>query len=226
MRTRPSDPLRLDNVSLASQLLYRGINRVPCLHVAGRYNVTISHESKFIWFRVAKAGTRTILNHFKGHDVCLDAEHASDVYYSPGLYSNYFKFAFVRNPWDRLVSCWFDKVVNTNLYRFNDIERIRMREFDNFIDYVAGLNLRECDRHLRLQCALIDLNNIDYVGRMEAFEVDFRNVCNKLDVPVGDVEAKNVSDGRGRYHGYYDQALRDKVLEIYAKDIRIFGYHF
>ena len=226
MQTMPNDPFRLDIMSRASQGLCKGISEVACLHVVGRYNMTISHAWKFIWFRVAKVGTRTIFNHLKQQGVYLDVEHPSNVYYCPRLYGDYFKFAFVRNPWDRLVSCWLDKVVNNNLYRFNEDERTRMMRLEKFVDYVAGLDLGECDRHLRLQCTLIDLNNIDYVGRMEVFDEDFRNVCHKLGVSVGWVEAKNMSAGRKPYQVYYNEALRDKVLEMYGKDIRMFGYHF
>ncbi len=53
------------------------------------YNLTISHHYRFVWFRVAKVGTRTILEHFKASDVPLDvgplALRGVYVYRSPGL---------------------------------------------------------------------------------------------------------------------------------------------
>src|SRR5262245_19376649 len=118
MRTKPGDPGRLSRMSRVLQGLYRGMSRVRIIPSAGPYNLTVSHERKFVWFRVAKVGTRTILNHFLDRGVRLDAEHASDVHYPPRAYADYFKFAFVRNPWDRLVSCWADKVVASNLFGF------------------------------------------------------------------------------------------------------------
>ncbi|MGD9799699.1 MAG: sulfotransferase family 2 domain-containing protein, partial [Parvularculaceae bacterium] len=87
------------------QLPFRAINALPILPSQRRYNLTISSERKFIWFRVAIVGTRTILHALKNANAPLDAREESHLYLFPNLQRDYFKFAFVRNPWDRLVSC-------------------------------------------------------------------------------------------------------------------------
>ncbi|MCH5375184.1 MAG: sulfotransferase family protein [Planctomycetes bacterium] len=226
MRTRASKPDRLDAFSKVSQLLYRGASLLPFAPSIGRYNITVCRERKFIWFRVAKAGTRTILGHLRRSGVRLDAEHASYVHYPVNLYAAYFKFAFVRNPWDRLVSCWHNKVVDSDYFNFGEPQRREMQHFPNFVDFVSGLNIEACDRHLRLQCRLIDLSNLDFLGRLEAFDADFAEICRALGLSAANVAQENASAGRRPYQQSYDDRLRDKVFHIYEKDIRIFRYAF
>ncbi|MDH3935221.1 MAG: sulfotransferase family 2 domain-containing protein, partial [Gammaproteobacteria bacterium] len=98
MKTIPGKPGRLDKKSKTVQRLYKLINKVPFIPSAGRYKLTVSHSRKFIWFRVPKAGSSTILSHLRESDVHLDMERAGRIHYPVKLYKDYFKFAFVRNP--------------------------------------------------------------------------------------------------------------------------------
>jgi hypothetical protein len=200
---------------------------IPILPSADRYDLTISHEKRFLWFRVAKVGTRTILNHFERSAITLEAARANSVFYSPRLYADYFKFAFVRNPWDRLVSCWVDKVVANKGRRFNFSEARYndMLKFENFVEFVSSLNVKDCDRHLRLQCEIVDLNNIDYLGRLETFETDFREICRRLQIACEAIDSRNVFP-RKHYREYFTDELREKVAKIYQRDIQVFGYQY
>jgi hypothetical protein len=226
MRTLSNDVIRLDRTSRWLQGCYRAIAGIPFLPSSGSYNLTISNTKKFVWFRVAKAGTRTIYHHFLNHQVPLEVEHVSSIHYAPKLYSGYYKFAFVRNPWDRLVSCWLDKVVANNRFGFKEPQLTRVREFKNFVGYVSSLDLETCDHHLRLQSKLIDITHIDYVGRLESFEPDFNAICERLGVDCQVVKPLNSSASRKPYHDYYDDDLQKKVAALYSRDIQIFGYRF
>jgi hypothetical protein len=227
MRTLPGQPEQLDRTSRISQIVLEKVAHIPVLPASGRYNLTISHEKRFLWYRVAKVGTRTILYHLRRHNVALDVEHASFVRYMPKLYSDYFKFAFVRNPWDRLVSCWTEKILGGKgaIFQVPESELARMKDFARFVDWVSTLDLKTCDRHLRWQCELIDLNNLDYLGRLETFAQDFVSICNHLQIQCEEIISRNVSEHRP-YADYYTDELREKVLQMYAKDVRMFGYQF
>src|SRR5262245_60245350 len=227
MRTRPGHPDRLDRASRLSQFVLETVAHIPVLPASGTYNLTISHEKRFLWYRVAKAGTRTILHHFKRHTVPLDVEHASFIRYTPQLYADYFKFAFVRNPWDRLVSCWAEKILTGKgaIFQLPESELARLHDFERFVDFVSTLDLRTCDRHLRWQCELIDLNHIDYLGRLETFAQEFAFICHHLHIQCDEIISRNVSAHRP-YADYYTGELRDKVFQMYSRDVRMFGYHF
>lgn len=227
MRTLPGKPGRLDKKSKAIQRIYKVMSKVPFLPSAGRYKLTISHARKFIWFRVPKAGSSTILTHLRESEVFLDMERAGRIYYPVKLYADYFKFAFVRNPWSRLVSCWQNKVVDSNVeFRFAESELRRMQDFEEFVNFVAHLDIEKCNSHLRLQTALIDLNSIDYLGRMETFGDDVNYIFRKLGLHEKEIVPKNVTSNSKPYQNHYSQDLAAKVAQIYRKDIRMFGYRF
>lgn len=113
-------------LSNAYQLLYRFHIPIRPKSSSSRCDFTICHEKKFMWFRVAKVGTRAILAHLKRNRVELAAGHANNVYCLPPHFRDCYKFAFVRNPWDRLVSCWLNKVVNSNCFNFSKSTYVRM----------------------------------------------------------------------------------------------------
>ena len=111
------------------------------------------------------------------------------------------------------------------LFGFSEQQRGQMQSFEKFVDFVAGLDLAKCDRHLRLQSQLIDLNHLDFLGRMENFAEDFRQVCERAGIPAADIVSRNVGQHEP-YQSYYTDALRDKVASLYRQDIQLFGYRF
>jgi len=211
--------------------VYQGISMIlvrsiPYMPSAERYNITICHEKKFLWFRVAKVGTRTVFDVLEQANINLDAELSMKCHYPINKYKEYFKFAFVRNPWDRLVSCWLNKVVNANYFQFSADRLLEMQKFENFVNFVADHNIERCDHHIRLQSKLIDLNNVDYIGRFEDFEEHLLKVIQLIGLDSINIKQKNASKNRTNYRQYYDESLRNKVAEIYGKDINIFSYDY
>lgn len=202
------------------------VKNIPYLPSDEKYNLTISHQKRFVWFRVAKVGTRTVFNMLEKSNIKLSAEHAKACYYPVKLYKKYFKFAFVRNPWDRLVSCWHNKVVEENYFKFSKDDLEKMQDFKNFVDFISGKNIEKCDPHIRLQSKLIDLNQIDFIGRFETFNRDLTKVIKSLKLGSIPIEIRNATLKREHYRAYYDKSIIEKVAKIYSKDINIFAYRF
>lgn len=157
----------------------------------------------------------------------------------PGLYA----FSFVRNPWDRLVSCYRDKIVGEVkdftgfsdagiahcLARF-DVFSTNM-SFEAFVYAVASVPDAHADEHFRSQH--IYLTNVwgdlavDFVGRYENLETDFQYVAERIGFPstisLPRVQANPQSVN---YADYYTATTRDVVATRFAKDIDLFAYQF
>lgn len=148
-------------------------------------------------------------------------------------FEHWFKFAFVRNPWDRTLSAyrflkrggfhqgdrrWAEQYLG-DCPDFPTFVRQRLRrpeilEWEHFRPQYPYL----CDRDGRLR--------IDFVGRYERLEEDFRELCRQLGVER-ELERLNAAEGpRSGYHDHYDEDTRAIVAEVYAEDIRSLGYAF
>jgi chondroitin 4-sulfotransferase 11 len=137
---------------------------------------------------------------------------------------SYFRFAIVRNPWDRMVSVYSNKDPHLcNLARMQGIE------FDgtSFDDFVA--KTMELDHaHLRPQTDFVLGEHgellLDYVGKWERLAQDFADVCDRLGVQLT-LPRENISQ-RSHYRDYYSQSSRDMVAARYQADIEMFDYEF
>ena len=150
---------------------------------------------------------------------------------SPRKFNRFFKFAFVRNPWDRLVSTFFFLKaggVNQMDRRFAEEN---LTGYDSFAAFVEGWLSEQnvwswvhfkpqhyfiCDADLRVR--------MDFVGRTENIAADFRHICRQLDV-TAELKWTNRGDHRP-YYDYYTDTLRERVAAIYADDIALFNYRF
>ncbi len=226
MKTLKNKPNTLNLTSRVWQIYYELAQVTSGSPSSRKYNLSISHSYRFIWFRVAKNGTRTTLSTLKNNGVPLDVEHAFNIRYSVGIYKDYFKFAFIRNPWDRLVSCWLGKVVRRNAFKFEEKQYQKLKTFSNFIDHISTLDIENCDCHLASQSSLIDLNEVDYLARVETFEYDLSSIFRKIGINNFELTVKNVRKGRTHYRDYYSGNLEEKVYRIYEKDIQLFGYTY
>ena len=181
-----------------------------------------------IWFVVPKTATRTMHTYFKEHKLDFPTERDNQGKL-PNDYNNCFKFVFVRNPWDRLLSTWKDKIVKQwsdeyhedfHKWRIKRYEKYKNKEFNFFVKDVIPSG----GRHTELMCNLFD-RNVNFIGRFENLEKDFNIICDKIGIPRQELPHKNKSKHK-HYTEYYDDETREIVAEKYAKDIEYFGYKF
>lgn len=187
---------------------------------ATRYNITASETHRFIWFRVAKNGTRTILNIFE-QNVPLSVNDYKVPYRSKD-YEGYFKFAFVRNPWDRVVSCYCSKILKKD---HNAFQECYDKDFNYFVNFINQQDLTVADPHIRLQSTLFPLDELDYLGRFETFEEDLKYILSILKLDYVPIPKKNISKHQ-HYSHYYNEGSKNIIAKKYKKDIKNFGYQF
>jgi hypothetical protein len=188
------------------------------------YLVGISKKHKFVWFRVAKVGSSTIRSVFRKNHVKMPI-YSEDFSFNPEKYKDYFKFAFVRNPWARIVSCYCQKVENKTSNWKHYYGECFDKGFDYFVDFVAKKDLTTADRHIRLQTSLIPVNEVDFIGRLENFEEDFKYVLKVLKLDNRKIPKKN-SSNHAHYSRYYNERTKEIIAQKYKADIEAFGYQF
>ena len=138
--------------------------------------------------------------------------------------NRYFKFCFVRNPWDRMLSEYFYIKKHEGCNCSEDDSRLK-----TFDTYLKSSLVCSWPGHAQLQKNFV-LNSegnlqVDFVGRFENLQQDFDIVCNKINIPTPKLPHFNETE-HGRYTEYYDDETREIVAEKYAQDIEYFGYKF
>ncbi len=189
-----------------------------------KYYISYCYHHKALWFRVYKVATRTINHHLKEESPKGSYIYSSAVGYIPAMFKDYFKFAFVRDPKDRLFSAWKQKVVEQNYFNFSPEQHQSMQEFSNFVQWVSLLPITTCDEHLRAQTSLIDLNNLDFLGRFENFSNDFQYVAKKIG--LSQYKPTHLNKSKVPKNTYEINPETEKLIKkIYEKDYRILYPH-
>lgn len=197
------------------------VRKEKCDECIPKYHMTTSDAQNYVWFRNAKVGTRTIL-HLLASNTVLSI-NGDWIPFDKNKYHNHFKFAFVRNPWDRVVSAYFNKVVPGE-YKY--YQECAGKDFDYFVDWLAQRDLTHIDRHVQLQTTLIPLKDLSFLGRFETFERDLRFVLDTIGLYDVEIVKLNSSPNRKHYSEYYTKRTKNIIGKIYKKDIIKLGYKF
>lgn len=141
-----------------------------------------------------------------------------------------FKFCFVRNPYDRLLSAWLDKVVRTGGLRPRFEAKLGREGPVSFADFVAVIRdepLAEMDTHYAPQAYVTfqDMIAYDFIGRFETLTEDLRTVFGRLNADVD----RFLAEARPHQTGAkpWDQltpALKQDIQTLFAVDFARFGY--
>lgn len=134
-------------------------------------------------------------------------------------WNEYFKFCFVRNPYDRVVSGWnylmetfklnidFDKYLEMkNIVSENEYWHVFLSQYDTILNENGVVF-------------------VDYVGKFENIENDFQIILDKIGCKT--ILHKSVFYNKrqnNNYKKYYTQKALDIVNKIYEKDFIHFNY--
>jgi hypothetical protein len=199
----------------------------------------VNKRYKFLFVHIQKTAGSSIcdnLQELRGTKY-LGRQHSFLSHYKiPG---GYFKFAFVRNPWERLVS-WYNmmtyrKVHNdfsayllanaNNFSEFLDCTDIIVETKDTFkmdkVDYVKSIAFNQLD-YLTDRDGKI---GVDFIGRFESLQDDYNKVMKAIGLPGKNLKHINKYD-RDDYRKYYTEEDIEKVKCLYKRDIEYFKYTF
>ncbi len=158
------------------------------------------------------------------------------VYYtaSPKKFAAYFKFCFVRNPWDRVLSAY--RYLKNGGNKTSDLSVakaiISFESFDRFvIDGLGRGYFRSYLLFLPQSYFIIGPTNevmVDFVGRYENIEEDYKIVADRLDLSksLPRINVTQETDWNFYREAYCSNESISVIAEIYRQDIISFGYDF
>ena len=205
----------------------------------------ISHRHRFVFAAIPKTGTHSVRQALREHLGTEDIEQVGlfvdkrfpypelaaighghlgleqvRPFLGDAAFAGYFKFAFVRNPFDRFVSyCAFMTRGNG---AFERDPRAVMRQVMFKVRPVQHVLFRPQYQQL------VDGNGslvADFVGRVERMQQDYDAICARLALPTAALGRVN-SSRHGEYRQYYDDELQVGVAEFYRRDLELFDYAF
>lgn len=193
----------------------------------------ISESHRFIFLAIPKTGTTSIeemlapyrsplTEKFKKHATCNRVRREL-----PGeMWESYFKFAFVRNPYDFMQSWYFyrqrEELADPNhprhhLYTGNT-------SFDEFIETFARRDWMLNQVEWVAPAAMNWKIQLDYVGRYETLEEDFREICHRIGVPHSPLPTIRNSRNDPSAASLWNSHTRSLINEYFREDFETFGY--
>lgn len=170
---------------------------------------------------------------------------------------NYRRIAFVRNPYDRAYSGFLQLKRDAdnhptfdysppwvgNLVRAQVAENLSRLvaagyQFDRWIELLPDYEIFEPGRNTNMVLHpahywthIAGEIGVDFVGKVEDFDTDFKRFCEHVGIPTPPIETANVSDVAddldGSYSKYSKRMSRrslDRINELFSADFEYFGY--
>ena len=199
-------------------------------HVYRRFD-----ETESIFIHIPKAGGISTIKSLYGEEAGGFGHPTYKRFlrlYGKKHFDAYFKFTFVRNPWDRLLSAYnFLKKGGLNHMdqQFCDDVLCEYDTFEKFVMEWVDSESVEGWVHFIPQYRYVYDDDmklvVDFVGKFENFNEDFEKVRDTLQVGIPLKHLNKTKDKEEKsYRDAYTSEMAEKVTDIYKKDIQLFGY--
>ncbi|MBT0608440.1 sulfotransferase family 2 domain-containing protein [Aequorivita echinoideorum] len=212
----------------------------------------ISHKHKCIFIHIPKTAGTSITNHYfyaknldwrvPNYDVLygwcpkrnIHLQHATSRQLleldliTEEIWKSYYKFTFVRNPYDRAYSdyLWMmtDRNVNGSFFEYlNKRGEFESTLKDNSSKYYRG-------DHLINQTDFFDFSGImamDYIARFEKINLAIRKINKRLNLSEPLTKHFQKNTNRSKYYAdFYNEESRLWVYNKYKTDLELLKYRF
>lgn len=234
--------------------IYTNAIRLRNLMIFGKIDPTeyyINKKAKVVYIENPKVASTTLKkliyyekynSDYSHSDFHLFINKFKELHLNHKIKNSFFCFSFVRNPFDRVISCYEDKIRGDRylgtpfygsywnrlvFYMFsNRIVTNRDISFDLFVDSISKIPDSFADRHIRSQYSTLFHKRIpiySYIGKLENFSHDILPILKKLKIKKFFTE--NKSNKRLDYSFYFknDETAR-KIVRRYHNDFKTFNY--
>lgn len=146
---------------------------------------------------------------------------------SEQVWNDYFKFTFVRNPWDRAYSdyIWIQKFAGVKGSFKCYINKTN--EFEFVLNDISSHHY--LGDHLIPQTDFFDFNGnykLDFIARFENFDEDINSIIKKLGIDIPFTNHENKGNRLKKYSDFYTNSMKKWVDKKFKKDIELLDYKF
>ena len=139
-------------------------------------------------------------------------------------WEDYTKFAFIRNPFDRMVSLYFFYVSKTK----EKLISKKMREYCESVKSIGIEKFLQKKQVLTQYEMLHDKDGsclVDFIGKFENVNQDFDKICEQIFNQKIELGHHN-STNKKHYSEYYNEHTKQRVIDNYSQDFILGGYEY
>ncbi len=200
------------------------------------YSLQQFETSRSIFIHIPKASGVSIAQSLYGNMGCGHMPiREYELAFGPRFLSAAFIFTFVRNPWDRLHSAYRFLAkggMNRADAQWTEVHADYLRSFEAFVK--EGLEVPSIAESIHivpqtrfLSSPVYGYYMIDFIGRFESLEDDFRIVCEKMGKSSAVLAHENRTTGeKVDFRSAYSDEMREMTGKFYQEDVKVLGYCF
>jgi hypothetical protein len=206
----------------------------------------VNDNHKFIFFHLYKCGGMSLRKYINdnttgfeeihgGHSLPIDMKHQLEHDGFPDKFDEYFKFSFVRNPFDWMVSILFYAKKYSDHFMYDDVQQMNIEQFiPYYMDFRKKNILQKTEMFGRNRIVTIydylfyeDKLMVDFVGRVENMKDDLKYISEKIGIESGVMPFENVNPNREKdYRQYYNHASKKMIEDNFRRELDYFNYTF
>lgn len=190
----------------------------------------VCHKRKIAFIHIPKTGGQSIIrmfdfetdiSHFYGHFSLNQLENKINL-------KDFFKFSFVRNPFERLLSDFSFRPKNGPFFQTIKLKKYTFDCFVHKLYEYQLINLTHFDTekaNLNPQYTFFENENkLDFLGRFENFTNDLQSLLQRYNIKKPLCHANKTN--HTNYKNYYTLSTKKIVESMYEEDLNKFNYQF
>lgn len=206
-------------------------------------------QNNFIFFHLYKCGGMSLRKFLQdnvqdmseiqgGHSCPLDMKIHYEKNNKAKQFQDIFKFTFIRNPFDFMVSTYFYGKSYTNHFMHDDIINNNM-DMEKFIPYYFKVREQHKNPKVRpfgsnkvvtFKDWLLDNDGntiVDFIGKIEQYNDDMLIISDKIGLDKNEVPLVNVNPNRSKnYREYYNSNSKRMIEKNFEWELDTFKYTF